>query len=154
MAVSDSNQGQVVQAGSGPNYEVWQSSTGALRLDWNRLGVVAATVIGHGHAEYGAHITRRWDTAIRGGARITMLVDFSEMPTYESGLRTAMTNWALKNRASLEPAHILTRSKLVAMGVAVGNLALGGLLTPHATRASFDLIVKKNGIVANPMMSK
>jgi hypothetical protein len=154
MAVPDSNQGQVVQVGSGPNYEVWQAPTGVLRLDWNRLGIVAATVVGHGHADFGLQSTRRWDTAIRAGTKITILVDFWEMLTYDSGVRTSMTNWSLAHRASIASVHVLTRSKLVAMGVAVGNLALGGLLKPYSTRASFDVLLKSHGLPVNPAMPK
>jgi hypothetical protein len=154
MAVPDAAQGQIVQIENGPTFEVWQSSTGALRLDWNRQGVVTATVLGHGHADYGHHVTRRWDAVIRTSAKIVFLLDFWDMPTYDSGMRTVMTTGVLKHRSSAEPSHVVTRSKLVGMGVAVANLATGGLFTIHSARVGFDLVVKKNGLPVNPLATK
>ena len=154
MAAHDVNQGSLVLFEKGLSFEVWQSRSGVLRLDWNRQGAVASTIQGLGLTEYGPHIIRRWEAVFRASGRITILVDCNEMLSYESGLRVAMTDWALKHRASLDPLHFLNRSKLVAMGVAVANLAVGGLITSHTTRPSYDLVVRKHGLPVNPSMPK
>ena len=52
------------------------------------------------------------------------------MENYESSCRVELTAWVLghRDRTSL---HIGLRSRLVAMGVSVANLALGSLIQVH-----------------------
>lgn len=135
-------------------FEVWQSPTGALRLDWNRQGAVLETISGFGSHEFATLITRRWDALRRAGAlQILVLADFWDMPNYDSGFRVVQQEWGVKNRSFLiQPFHILTSSKLVSMGTAVTNLALGGIITTHTKRYSFDVEVKKAGLAPKPQM--
>ena len=49
-------------------------------------------------------------------------------------MRTEWTHWLVTHRARLDDLHIVARSKLVTMGVAVANLALGGIIKLHAQR--------------------
>jgi hypothetical protein len=153
MVDPDKAQGQLVLVDKGITYEVWQMSGGSMRLDWNHQGAVALTFDGYGHVNFGPAMIRRWDAALRARANYSIFIDFWDMPTYDGSLRITMTDWLRKHR-SAEPVHILVRSKLVAMGVAVGNLALGGMLTPHSQRASYDLLIKKQGLPVNPSMPK
>lgn len=154
MAEPDVAQGSIVQVEKGNFYEVWRSPTITLRLDWNRSGAVLHTVWGHGCADSATVITRRWEALRRAHAKITILADFCCLPTYDSAFRVIEQEWIIKNRASLEPIHVLVSSKIVAMGVAVANLAMGGLMTSYSTRASFDSVVAKHGLPANPTMPK
>jgi hypothetical protein len=154
MALPDAKPFQVIQkVDAGASFEVWRSTAGALRLDWNRQGVVLETMLGYGSHEFGTVIARRWEALRRGGVQVLILIDFWDMPNYDSGFRTTMQDWALKNRTSMvQTVHILTSSKLVSMGVAVANLALGGIITAHTQRPPFDAAVKKLGLAARPQM--
>jgi hypothetical protein len=53
--------------------------------------------------------------------------DWLDMTGYDSASRIDLTNWVLKNRAKSR-LFISMRSKLVAMGVSVANLALGNMI--------------------------
>jgi len=154
MAAPEVKPFQVIQkVDSGASFEVWRSPTGAMRLDWNRQGVVLETMLGFGSHEFATVILRRWEASRRGGLQILILNDFWEMPNYDSGFRILQQEWALKNRSSLvQPLHIVTRSKLVSMGTAVVNLALGGIITVHTQRQTFDAEVKKAGLTPNPQI--
>jgi hypothetical protein len=144
-AVDDPASIRIVE--SGPTFEVWKGpGGGGMRLDWTRQGAVKVAVYGHGHHQPYTHATHaRWDAAARANPRPIILVDFWDMPTYDSGMRIDWTAWALKHRASSE-WHVCQRSKLVHMGLTVANVALGGLLNIYDKRPAFDIIVKKMGI--------
>ncbi len=57
--------------------------------------------------------------------------DWSAMETYDTPARLLLTNWLQTHRDRFEAIHILSGSRLVAMGVAVANLALDRFLTPY-----------------------
>jgi hypothetical protein len=131
---------------SGSTFEVWKGSGGGMRLDWTRQGAVRVAVTGHGHHQpYTKATFARWDAADRVSGRPVILVDFWDMPTYDSGMRIDWTAWALKHRASSD-WHVCQRSRLVHMGLSVANIALGGLLKIYDKRPDFDAVVKKLGI--------
>ncbi len=154
MAEPDVTQSQGVrEIEKGATFEVWRSPTGALRLDWTRQGAVLETLLGYGHQEFANVIVRRWEALRRTGVQILILADFSEMPNYDSPVRTTQQEWILKHRPSvIQPFHVLSRSKMVGMAVAVANLALGGMITAHTQRTTFDVVVKKAGLGPNPQM--
>lgn len=75
--------------------------------------------------------------------RIALFDDLEDLRGYDSGVRLRLTDWGKKHRAQIVAFHILTRSRLVAMGVTVANLALGGHIRAHTNRASFDVALRK-----------
>jgi hypothetical protein len=134
----------------GPYFEVFRGS-GAMRIDWTRKGALRVIMAGHGDAGYSPLAVRRWDTQLKAG-RFVLLADFWDMQTYDSQVRVGWTGWCTKHRADLDGLHILLRSKLVAMGVTVANLALGGLITVHTERTKFDALAKTFGFPLNPQL--
>jgi hypothetical protein len=133
---------------SGPFFEVWQSPSGATsRLDWNRRGVARICVTGHGHVDFSPPAIRRWDGTLRMADRPVILIDFWDMPTYDSGMRLQMTPWGAKHRQNVD-FHVCTRSRLVLMGLAVANIAMGGLMKVHEKRAEFDAFCITHGLPA------
>jgi hypothetical protein len=135
---------------SGATFEVWGFRASTARLEWPRPALAVLQIVGHGHGELAAPILRRWDEGLRKSERLTLLCDFWEMPGYESSLRLALTDWSVEHRARLEPIHVLTRSRLVSMGVAVANLALGGLIKVYTLRTNYDLALQKLGVPIKP----
>jgi hypothetical protein len=71
--------------------------------------------------------------------------DWSGMTGYDSQSRIAITNWGLARLKQMRSVHVLHGSKLVAMGVAVANVALGGIVKVHQNRASFDRAFATHG---------
>jgi hypothetical protein len=71
--------------------------------------------------------------------------DWSGMTGYDSQARIAITNWGLARLKQMRSVHVLHGSKLVAMGVAVANVALGGIVNVHQNRGSFDRAFATHG---------
>jgi hypothetical protein len=59
------------------------------------------------------------------------------MTSYDTDLRTELTAALARERKCIGCLHVLVRSKIVAMGVSVANLALGGIITIHGSAPSF-----------------
>lgn len=152
MRVSNVSEADVSQAeaarlvDSGPLFEVWQGrDRGTTRIDWTRRGAVRITVVGHGCADYSPPCMRRWDAALKQADQAAVLIDFWDMPTYDSGMRVQMTDWGKKHRSDTK-YYVCTKSKLVLMGLSVANLALGGILNVHEKRPEFDAECLKHGL--------
>jgi hypothetical protein len=63
--------------------------------------------------------------------------DWLDMTGYDSACRTDLTGWILRNRPK-SVLHIGVTLPLVAMGVAVANLALGNLIQVHRNKLSLE----------------
>jgi hypothetical protein len=63
--------------------------------------------------------------------------DWLDMTGYDSASRIDLTSWVLKNRAKSRLC-IGLRSKLVAMGVSVANLALGNMIETFSSSAQLE----------------
>ncbi len=57
--------------------------------------------------------------------------DWSAMETYDTPARLRLTAWMADHRDRFEAIHILSGSRLVAMGIAVANLALDRFLNAY-----------------------
>lgn len=69
--------------------------------------------------------------------RFTGFLDLSEISGYDTEVRTLSTEATRAFLPRIGGMHFFVTSRLVAMGVSVANLALGGRLTVHTTRAPF-----------------
>jgi hypothetical protein len=110
-----------------------------------RVWVLAPTVYvtvasGHmqeEHAEfleaYGAERIRR------SPGKLHVFHDWLEMTGYDSRCRQRLTSWSVARRDAYQEVHLALRSKLVAMGVQVANLALGGLMRVHTSRIGLEV---------------
>ncbi len=91
---------------------------------------------GHGEAEFARPIIQAFD-----GLQMTpaahLFFDAEELENYESSLRVELTSRLFPEREKLASSHVLVRSKLVAMGVSVANLALGGIVNSTSDRRRF-----------------
>ncbi len=84
-------------------------------------------------------IVEQREVILREAGRIALFDDLEHMTGYDSGVRVRLTEWSRENRSRIVAFHILTRSKLAAMGVTVANLALGGQIRAHVRREGFEL---------------
>jgi hypothetical protein len=91
---------------------------------------------GHGHAEFAPTIVEAYRTLRQKGA-IYVFADIEDMSNYDSRLRVELTAAFSPDRARIAALHVLLKSKLVAMGVSVANLALGGIVKTDNDRAKF-----------------
>jgi hypothetical protein len=120
----------------------YPSNRGEAIISLPKEEVMILKVTGHLDRPMGMHII---DAATRASAetkkRLHIFCDWVEMTGYESDVRSAFTQWAASNRTKVT-FHLLVGSKLVAMGVSVANLALGGVLVGYTNRASFDAVLR------------
>ena len=70
-------------------------------------------------------------------SRVDVFFDVEGLTSYDSGLRTGMTKGLLADRERIASLRVLVRAKIVAMGVSVASLALGGIVTTVRERSAF-----------------
>jgi hypothetical protein len=108
-------------------------------LVWARpeRGIVVTSAVGHGAAEFVDPLLAIFDEAVARGAR-EIWDDWARVASYDSEVRVRLTAWTRANYWIAKGVHVLVGSKLIAMGVTVSNLALGGPLHVTTDRAAFE----------------
>jgi hypothetical protein len=64
--------------------------------------------------------------------------DLEDLEWYHSAIRKECTAVILRHRKNVAAVHTFSHSTLVNMGVAVANVALGGMIRSHPDRTSFE----------------
>jgi hypothetical protein len=120
----------------------WKGAQGEVEV--YRFESVAAYIRMEGIAEQAAApvIERALDGLFRSVRAIHTFWDLRDLINYHSDVRVYSTNVLLAHRARLSSVHTLSTSKIVAMGVSVANLALGGIITNHKTQVGFEMAVR------------
>lgn len=67
--------------------------------------------------------------------------EWTEMTGYDSSCRQKLTGWTLEKRSSFARIHVSVRSKIVAMGVQVANVALGNIVA-YPTAAALQAALR------------
>jgi hypothetical protein len=114
-----------------------ETSRGRLALWTLDQGVFVFQIVEHGDKSFVAPVVAAFERSLRHGAS-QMFVDVELMTSYDTELRTEVTAAMARERKRIGCLHILVRSKIVAMGVSVANLALGGLMTIHGSAPPFQ----------------
>jgi hypothetical protein len=148
-----STSGAVRLVTRGSAFETWAGPAGGgVRYDWTRKGIIRLIILGHGHAGYVAPSVKLFDTVLGFTGRIGVMFDCWDMTGYDSEFRVQTSAWGSKHQSVLEESFMVTRSKLVAMGISVANLAVGGKIKCFSKRVDFDVEAKNNGFLLNPPM--
>jgi hypothetical protein len=121
----------------------WSGAQGELEIYRLRAHVVCLRMIGNVEQPAAKVIESTLAAAFKGGKRLQTFWELGELVSYHSDVRIYSTNVLLANRSQLESLHTYSTSKVVAMGIAVANLALGGIITAHKTRDSFDQALRR-----------
>ena len=98
---------------------------------------------GHANAEVADAILAHRDMILAECGRIAIFDDLEQAAGYESKVRTRLTSWTSQHRPQIANFHILTGSRLIAMGVAVANVALGGSIKVHLKRPDFEAALRE-----------
>jgi hypothetical protein len=69
--------------------------------------------------------------------------DFESMSSYAPAARQALTEYAERKAMLIDSVNVLFSSRLVAMGVAVANMVLGGALRTFGTRKTFEARIRE-----------
>ena len=83
------------------------------------------------------------ERVIASNVRPLVFDDFEQAVSYDGIVRLEITRFAARMIPHVAATHVLVRSKLFAMTVAVANLALGHHLTVHDSRVVFEKALKR-----------
>jgi hypothetical protein len=129
--------------------ERYKVPANALRIQSNRgeavLWAVAPEIvmqvaIGHGDAALAEPFVKALERLFAGRRNVTCFFDGLEFTGYDSAFRATLSTFAQGQVESgqLKKLHLLTRSKLVAMGAAVVNLVVQSKIDVCANVTVFD----------------
>lgn len=132
-------------ATGGPGVRTLHTERGGIWSWVVRPGVYATEVWGHLSVEMAALMVSHSAPVVRA-YRMDSFNCWFEMTGYDSEARAVLTGAARDNK-NPGHMHIGTRSKLVAMGVSVANLVLGGRIHHHAAlpelQAALDAALRR-----------
>jgi hypothetical protein len=124
---------------SKPEEEVYASDKGRVVVRWPAKHVLVYIESGFLKAEFAAAINTALDAFVAKADRpIHVFVDAWDLDGYDSEIRIGASKWLEDNRSHVAKQHMLVRSKLARMGLAVASLMLGGLLQGYTDREAFD----------------
>jgi hypothetical protein len=117
---------------------VVEGQRGTVTLDrYETVLVIRAK--GHAHTSQAEPFIRTAAIVFASAAkRPALFYDFGDLLTYDSEFRKKLTEHYAQHRDRAERPRLLTGSKLVAMGTAVANLALGGVIVTYTERTKFE----------------
>lgn len=75
---------------------------------------------------------------LRECGHIFIFDDLEHLESYASSVRLGLTEWCRRHRGSIREFHLLSRSRMVALGVSVANVVLEQQITVHARREAFE----------------
>ncbi|GAB4198691.1 MAG: hypothetical protein OHK0013_08190 [Sandaracinaceae bacterium] len=118
--------------------ERWADPRGTLEITTVRPGVVLQRFRGHAMPPMADAIAERLERELARHGRIVVFDDWEEATGYESEVRIKLTAWTQRYLDRIPETHILVRSRLVAMGISVANLALANRLRSYTSRKEFE----------------
>lgn len=126
-----------MSSAQGESLGTWRDPRGEVEVLRLRPWLACIRMVGVAGEPAGQLIERLLAKEFAGTARLHTFWDLRDLQNYHSEVRIRSTNVLLANRARLQSVHAFSRSRLVAMGVSVANLAMGGIIKSHTTAESF-----------------
>jgi hypothetical protein len=84
------------------------------------------------------------DEAIGAESEFTIAIDAEHQSGYDPEVRTLATNWLLRRRDRLRPAHLFSNAPMVKMWLQMVNLSLGSkIFVLHEDRGEFESVIGK-----------
>ena len=114
----------------------WRTERGAVGVWTPEQSLLVVSLRGHGESRFAVPILDAYEGLAKTGP-IHLFFDAEGLTNYDSSLRTELTARFMPDRTRSASFYVLVRSRLVAMGVSVANLALGGVVKTLADRALF-----------------
>lgn len=133
----------VTNTGEGESPLSWSGARGGTELVVEAPHLVRIVMRGHVDARVGIATAAGLDKLIKQSIRCHTFWDLEAMTTYDSAVRVECTRVLLDNPTQVASIVALARSKVVRMGVAVANLALGNKIRMFAERAPFENALRR-----------
>jgi len=89
------------------------------------------------------HLMRGFERVAAEGGLVDTFHDWADVESYDAEVRVPYTDWAWAHRQQVASLHILVRSRLLAMGISVANMGLGGMITSYTDRAPFETVRRR-----------
>lgn len=116
----------------------WSGDNGSVEIRRLSERVVYLRCVGANDQPAGPLIEHALERHFEQFSSLAMFWDLAELTSYHSDLRVCTTRVLISHRKQLQEIHAYAQSKLVWMGISVASLALGGLVTNHRSRTSFE----------------
>jgi hypothetical protein len=123
--------------------ERWVSDRGELRISRPTPLVLLYIESGFLEADFAPLISRAMDITLRAPGLPIFFVDAELLEGYEPSIRTAASQWIKEHSSEITCQHMLVKSRLARMGVAVASMLLGAVIIGHEKRFTFDLALKE-----------
>lgn len=114
----------------------WRTPRGCVAVWRPAPAILVVALQNHGEASFVEPVVDAY-RSMQAEGHIHLFFDAEHLTNYDSPLRAGLTTAFLPDRHRLEGFHVLLRSKIVAMGVSVANLALGGIVSVTNHRQTF-----------------
>jgi hypothetical protein len=114
----------------------WTSADGALCLGLLGTNVLFIEMAGFYDPTLGLNLSRWLTVQLRKGPR-HLFVDAERVSSVHPDARVLSTDVLKEHRTAVLSAHVLTKTALVRMALAVANLAMGGFLRGYKARAEW-----------------
>ena len=120
-------------------------STTRCKVDFSlpRQDVVLFVVEGFLDVESTSFIIEKTNEALAITQSVWVFNDWYKVTGYDSKSRQMLTQGSETDAERITGSHILVKSSIVAMGVAVANFLLNQSQTAHSDRTSFEDALKK-----------
>jgi hypothetical protein len=130
--------------------------SGTLRAWALAPNVFATQGQGHMTNEHCAFIEDYGEARIREHeGKFYVFHEWTELTGYDTKTRLRLTAWAVAHRHAYEEVHIAARSRIIAMGVQVANIALGGFMRAHTGVAALEVeLARVLRITGTPVPSR
>jgi hypothetical protein len=129
-----------LRRGEGTEFAEHTNASGTLRAWALAKNVFVTQGEGHMQDDHCAFIEVYGEQRIRrAGGKLYVFHDWLDMTGYDSKTRVRLTLWSVAHRNAYEEVHLAVRSRIVAMGVQVANVPLGGFMRAHTGLASLEV---------------
>ncbi len=124
---------------SGEGAQRWDSERGSLVITQPAPGVMLFTYAGHVTADVVPFIRKATEPLIARNMKPDFFVDLEALTGYDPNYRYEITKWGDGIKGRVGVFMLLVRSRLIAMGVSVSNMMLGGMMTATNKRQDFQM---------------
>jgi hypothetical protein len=121
----------------------WKGSQGNVEIRRCRDRVVYLCMAGIVDFSAGPLLKRGLEQAFVGCESIHLFAALGELVNYHSEVRLRGTQVLVAHRQRLGSIQVHATSKIVSMGVAVVNLAVGGIIHSHESALSFETALRE-----------
>jgi hypothetical protein len=118
--------------------ERWSNARGTLDIRMPTADIVTRRFEGHATIDFVEPACKHLEALFAAGVAPLVFDDFELGVGYDSDVRMKLTAWLLRHMTAIKELHVLVRPGLLAMGVSVANLAMGGGLITYSDRSAFE----------------